>query len=465
MVQRVQDEDGSIHEFPDDATQDEINSSFAQVDHERKLQNFQKATGINQPSLSNDIAGGWLHGLAGLAKTLPDMGSLGTPGMQKISNVPGERPIDKFDAYKTMGTEEKPITTLGGLAQTAGELYMPGKAVSAGAGTLKAIGEKIAEKFSPGKASENLLENLGKGAANTEESTKAITQDIQNSHNMREDEATAYLKHPMEQAGQEKIYEHVDPLITTKMDKAKSMIDTVKDLNVGELYDAFKNKPTFQNSHNLQSELGVMIGDLQKIPGKTGAERLQLQNIKSVRDSLKSDISDFLKRRDENSNENLAPMYQKGIDLYRENVAPYLSSKKLREIVRQGKTVVNNVHDIFKNPTDLVDRFSGNTTTGPINKILSDLPEETKGKILFNKIGGFKNSDNPEALAKSINNAEQQGHSSLMNQNIKDQLLGIKSKARNQEMIKTVAKTVAKGILPGILPGFLAEELIRRSMK
>lgn len=316
---------------------------------------------------------------------------------------------------------------------------------------LPAIGNKIKnipetiKNFSPTKKAGELVKSMFP-FKNTEHATHSITNDIREAYNMREAQALEHLDFPLKRAGSEKIYEFVDPLITTKMDKSQSMINKVKDLNVGELFESFKASPTFENAHKLKSELGHLIGDMKKIPGKSPAQNQELGNLVSVRNKLEGDVKDFLKRRDLTSNENLLPQYEKGTELYRENVAHYLSDPKLRKIVREGRTSVPNVHKIFESPYDLVEKLSGKTKPGPISKVLADLPEQTKNAILFKKIGGLKNAENPEALMKSIKNADQLGYSNIMGTELKDKLLGLENALKNKEKLKKFSK---RGIYGG----------------
>ena len=333
-------------------------------------------------------------------------------------------------------------------------------ALGAVAKGIKAI-PKVIDKFSPGKKAKELMEDLSGGHKNTREATESITNDIREAHNMNEAEALEHLNFPLKRAGTEKIYEHVDPLITTKMDKSKSMINRVKDLNVGPLFETFKKEPTFQNAHNLKSELGHLIGELQRIPGKTPAQSQELGNLVSVRKSLEGDVKDFLKRRDLSSNENLLTPYEKGTELYRDNVAPYLSNLKLRQIVREGRTTVPNVHQIFESPYDLVEKLSGKKNPGPITKILADLPEKTKKSILFRKVGGLKNAENPQALLKSLKDSEQIGYSHITGQDIKNKMLELDRKLKNKKRLKNISKVLGVGGALGA--GATVEELIRHN--
>jgi hypothetical protein len=315
---------------------------------------------------------------------------------------------------------------------------IPADVIPAAIEKLKQVPEFI-KNASPTKNAKKLIQDVFP-FKNTQEATNSITNDIREAHGMREAQALEHLNFPLQRAGSEKIYEFVDPLISSKMDKSKAMINRVKDLNVGELFNTFKESPTFQNAHNLKSELGHLIGDMKKIPGKSPAQNQELGNLVSVRNKLETDVKDFLKRRDLSSNENLLPQYEKGTELYRENVSHYLSDPKLRKIVREGRTSVPNIHKIFESPYDLVQKLGGETKPGPITKILADLPEKTKNAIMFRKIGGLKNAENPEALLKSIKDSEQLGYSHITGTDLKDKLLGLETSIKRKENLKKYGK-------------------------
>lgn len=486
MVQQVTDESGQIHEFPDEATSDDINTAMAQVDAE----NLAKKQ--ISPGFMSNFTGGMLSGITGIAKNLPDLSKLisQNPKLNPNGVAPSAPLVNSIDPYKAMGTTNQPITSSAGLAQTMGQLFTPGmgvaqseipiaataetlvpavnkvagsigNAANAVTAPLSELGEKITSAFSPGKQSDEFLQNLGSGAANTQESSESVIKDIQDKYNQNNDHASSFLDYPLKIAGQEKIYPEVDPLTSTQVDPAKSMLakldyldlggidksyaknpdyDGIGDLKMQDVFNDFRNNMNFSNAQKLQSELGVMMGNLQKIPGKTIQQTLQLKNIKNARDSLNDSIMSFLKNRDQNSNDTLAPMYQQGVNLYRDTVAPYLSSPALRQITRGGKTMINNVENIFKNPTDIVDPYTGQTTQGPVNKILSDLPQQTKNQILFNKVGANINSKNPQALVNAFNNADQKGFSHLVTPQVRSSINNIKSAISAQNILKSTGK-------------------------
>lgn len=328
---------------------------------------------------------------------------------------------------------------------------LPSEVIPAAIEKIKKIPEFI-KNASPTKNTKKLIQDMFP-FKNTQEATNSIANDIREAHGMREAQALEHLNFPLERAGQEKIYEFVDPLITTKMDKSKSMIGRVKDLNVGPLFETFKSNPTFENAHYLKSELGHLIGDMKRIPGKSPAQNQELGNLVSVRKKLEGDVKDFLKRRDLSSNETLLPQYEKGTELYRENVSHYLSDPKLRKIVREGRTSVPNIHKIFESPYDLVEKLGGQTKPGPITKILADLPDKTKDAIMFRKIGGLKNAENPEALAKSIRDSEQLGYSHITGTELSDKLLGLEKSIKLKENAKKYGKRIGVSTAGGTVLG------------
>ncbi len=195
----------------------------------------------------------------------------------------------------------------------------------------------------------------------------------------------------------------------------------------------------------------------EKNPLKTMEENRQLQSIKDVRDSLKDHLYNFLDK----SGQGLSDAYKSASDVYRDNVIPYISSKKLRDIIKGGRTLVKNIHQVFESPHDIVDRV-GNVKTGPINKIIEDLPEESLGKILFRKIGGTANKGDLEKLSKKIATAENTGYGRYVSDDLKQKLLEGYKKEKNQKRLVTSSKWGAGGVAGGA--GLGMEEYIRKKI-
>ena len=107
-----------------------------------------------------------------------------------------------------------------------------------------------------------LIDELGGGAVNKEEGSRKLADFIRNAHDIRVEQSAPFFQHTMDLAGKEKLYEHVDPLISTKMNEEMHMMNKIKDLKIPSLYAIFKNSPTIENAHSLKTELGSVLGDL-----------------------------------------------------------------------------------------------------------------------------------------------------------------------------------------------------------
>lgn len=340
---------------------------------------------------------------------------------------------------------------LGALLPIAGKALKIGKSV---VGDVKNILSHAKEKpilkefeSTANPEANALLEKLGGGARNKEEASKKLASHIMEGHAQRQAEAGQFFEHPLKQAGNERIYERVSPLISTRIDKEKEILGKLKGLNVGGLFDKFESNPTFNNAHQLQSELGAVLGDLKKNLNKSASDRDTIKNIKSIRDELKNDVMSFLKRRDSGSNENLAPMYKRGVDLYRENVEPYLSSRKLRDIVRGGTETPKNVEKIFQTPSNVINTRTGEIKKSPIHKILEDLPNEAKDLILFNKVGAYTHEGNAKNLSNALLEAKNKGYSSHFNPHVEEALSKVLEKSRLDKIAKKEIKESNKEAL------------------
>jgi hypothetical protein len=334
---------------------------------------------------------------------------------------------------------------LGGLG---GAIPSAGKAV----GDIKnsALGKKAGDYFRNYKPEEQaslIHKELSQGSKNLYENTKSLASDIRQAHKMREEESGAFFNHVKGRAGNEKIYDKPDPLISTALDKSKNLIEKAEGFNIGSLFNSFKRNPTFSNAHALQSELFDMT---QSYKGRhlSMGERAELSHIKSVRDQLKNDISEFLAKRDASSNENLLPLYQKGSELYKENVSPYLQNKKFIDIIKGGKTAVKNLHDVFNMPANVIDKKTGAEKLGSINKIMQDLPEVSKNKILFGAIGGQKGSASD--LSKALMDARNKGFSPYFSKNLDESIELMSKKMSNKEKADAMKKKLG---LTGLVGG------------
>jgi hypothetical protein len=450
MVQQVELENGEVHEFPDEATPQMIRKALAPQIRQSKIERFKKVTGIGQPSLGQDYVAGMVHGLT---SNIPDMQQFVPENFKDIFNK-------SPDVYKSFGTEDKPFNTLGGAAQLAGELTLPVRGITKGATNLVS---KAIESASSGKAAKQFMEGISGGDKNKEELSKSIANDIREKYNQRKEESLSNLHQVNNLVGKDEIYQTPNPLITTSLDKHKQLMKRMEDsdIDAGSAFKKFKEKPTFENAHDLQSELGVMLGDLMKQPEKTKQIYKQIESLKNVRDSLKNDISDFLDKKSLEHGNDLSGMYKNFSDYYRDHVVPYLSDRKIRSIVRGGKETVKNIHTSFDTPTDIIDPMTGEKRIGAINKILQDLPDSVKGKILASKTNIFDKLNNTESLSKAFNRAKTDGYSTYFNDEVENSLANILKKQANKETYKKIGKYSGISAIP---VGIGIEELLRRKL-
>jgi hypothetical protein len=378
--------------------------------------------------------------------------------IKHASNILGKSPL----ASRTVGnallggayTPENPLAGLGlgvagglvgeGIGKLAENIYNSG--VKKGVGkTYNDAKNTITEtelykKFNPARQAKELEHYLSNGTNNITENSRKLATDIRNAYTGREAESGIHFDYALKQAGHEPIYgtPHRDifPGKVPEYAREQNTINKIKDLNVGDIFDIFKSNPTFDNAHKLQSELGFIERDLKGNPLKTQEDRIQLKKVIEARTQLKDDISNFLEKRDLTNNHQVSKSYKKGSELYEANVSPYLSNKKLLDIVRKGKTVVKDLHTIFDTPSNTITK-EGLEKIGSINKIMKDLPEESRNRILFDAIGGNKLS--PEALMKKLDEIKSKGFESYFTPEIEESIHKLGKKLNNRKNLKRSA--------------------------
>lgn len=398
--------------------------------------------GFNTPSLPQEFASGIVHGLQEMMRSGNAIGESATPAMLQ-SALP-----QQMDAYQLFGTTDKPATSLGGLTQLVGELYQPGMNPIRTAKGAYNLSKNIIQNFRPGEIASTLGNYLGKGAKTMDENAEELGNLVRNKANQHMDNTDVYFNHVLNNVGNEKVFDRPYALTSTAPDKYESVINKMSDLNIGDLFTKFKNEPTIQNAHNLQSELGVMIGDLQRQPITIDLAK-QIEGLKGVRDEVKAGITDRLGKIDDIQGTRYQKNYKIASDLYRDNVIPYLSDPNLRKVVREGQLNVPNLHESFAHPTDYVNPRTGQREIGPINKIMQDLPPEARDRILFGAIGGVRDIDNPAQQLARLENAEENGYSKYFNPEVKNHINEMKKRKYYLDMLKTGAKIGGYGMFAG----------------
>lgn len=379
-------------------------------------------------------------------------------GIKHASNILGKSPAaSRVAGNALLGgvySPENPLLGLG-LGVAGGGI---GEGVSKGYSGIKnslknneLIKNNIA-KFNPAAHGKELENHLSGGANNITTNSRQLASDIRNAHNMREEESGIYYKHALKNAGHEPIYGigHKD-IFTSKVpgySRQQDTLNKLKDLKVGDSFEVFKSNPTFSTAHKLQSELGSMGRKLQNSQMKiTDPQnyRIELGKINAAKRSVQEDITQFLEKRDLTSNNPIAGHYKKGSELFEANVAPFLSHKKLTDIVKEGKTDIKDLHSIFNTPTNKITK-EGIEKIGSINKIMQDLPESAKQRIIFSAIGGNKLS--PEALIKKLNEIKSKGYESYFTPEVEESMNSLSKKLQNKKYLSRLG--YGAGIVGGI---------------
>lgn len=298
MVQTVQDENGLMHEFPDDATPEEMNASFASVDKENRLNKIHSSLSNSPLGIldqgAREFSGGLLNSLVGLVKS----------GLPKSGQFSPNESAKNFDAYKLLGTEEKRFYTPGGAIQLAGELFMPGKPAASLA--KKALSEINPMKFTSG--------NIAKSILKKEASNKQIaSEDYGKIWEKSQDLGLNDLSHSMPE---------VDFQTISKYSPQKSVKGLLE----------FSENPTLQNAHNAKSDLLKIQKNLNL---KTTLNTAERQHKKAVDEAIDSIEGNMFKNKEGSVNKDLLNEYKKTQNDYRENVVPYTTNKAIQAYKRK----------------------------------------------------------------------------------------------------------------------------------
>jgi len=191
--------------------------------------------------------------------------------------------------------------------------------------------------------------------------------------------------------------------------------DTLKDM-----HNNFINDPTFNNAHQLQSELGAVSRQLDSKATPPTIGTINAQNsLNNARGALKSDMDNFL----QNQSPELAQQYKNASDSYLQNVVPYKTNPKIYGMATGD---IENIK-----PSSLSNIFSA--PDSDMGKVLSDLPEGAVDKILYTKLGQTVPNKSAQGLLNSYQNLQQQGLSEHISPQLASQLgeLENRIKARN----------------------------------
>lgn len=345
----------------------------------------------------------------------PTMEALGGGGAGRILGT---------GAYGAATTPDSRIT--GALTGVAGGII--GEALPAIAG--------LAKYASPQRLTDSIM-NYIRGGRSVEENAQSLAADIKKSFETKQGEASDLYSPLFDSVGDSSIYGNIvkptsklgiqiDPAISSLIRRPSirevdgnivNLPANYKNLDpeiinkylpdTRELHNEFIDNPTVQNAHNLQSQLGFDLRELQKKPIKDTADNINFQNWRKARNNLQQDVHSFLNVKDNTGD--LSKMYGDATNYYRENIAHYLTNKDIAKIAKGKITNPSNVANIFKFPEE------------EVTKVVNDLGDEGKKKIIYSGLTK-KVGLTPQDLVNQMNGLEKKGLESYITPNLQMQL-------------------------------------------
>lgn len=318
----------------------------------------------------------------------------GIPALSKLAQVLSGR------AGRVLGTM--------GYGAAVSPDRLRGAALGAGLGVAGEAIPAIAglKRFaSPQDLTNDIMKSLS-GGRSIEENSKSLATDIKNSFNRKKGEASGLYDPLFDTVGTSSIYGKLIKSPELYKNIEPEIFDSYLP-DIKKLHNKFLEKPTIQNAHDLQSQLGFEVRKLENQPIKSISDTRDMQNWRDARTNLREDAGTFLDLKDNTGG--LSRQYDNATDFYRENVAPYLSNSSMAKIARGITTTPRNISGLFKFPTE------------DVAKVATDIGEKGQQKIVFSEIGK-KLKMTPEKLTDEINKLETKGLSSYITPTLQQQL-------------------------------------------
>jgi len=303
-----------------------------------------------------------------------------------------------------------------------------------GGGIAKGVAN-ASKVIRPVQQAKKILSFLG-GGQSLENNAKSVAQDVRNAYKQRLGEANALYNPVLGALGPRSIYNSgLKPFYLNAIKNDPRFLKSY-DTDLEDFHKQFESNPTFNNAHDLNRQLGSTIRSLENVEKSKGldiAGRRDLQNLVKTKNLLKSDIDSFLFRADPQAKLKFDAANQHWAD----NVAPYKSNSKIFQMATGKVKNPKYLHNIFKNPEE------------DVLKVVDDLPESTRNKILFSYLGAPRNYGNPEALKNAFNNLDKVGLESYVTPRLQKEIDSLSRKM----MSAKVAKVGVGGTLAGLATG------------
>jgi hypothetical protein len=410
-----------------------------------------------------------LHNLPySAAKTLDQLSSLvgGTIGREpsfKYTNLPFVPEPTNIDFAQMFGAKKNiPEELLRGAISYApyamtGGVGIGGQAAAGGAfgasqtpespiggaaigGTLGAAGAAIPKVPSlinfmrPQKYLETTMESLG-GGKDVNEITKSLASDIKNNADKFKQQYKEMLKPVQDEASGYNLYRSK---LGTVRNTYKPLAKEYEGTYLGgakKLHEDFLDKPTFDNAHKLQSQLGA---EARKLSGADVATSDAKTKLNDLRESLNSDIHNFLDKQDPMGN--LSKQYKNASNFYLNEYVPYKNIKTLSDVMGKKGASSTSLLGAFKNP-----KFTAEGKVPDALKVANDLGDTGKNKIIALELAKKKNL-NPNAALKAYENLETTGLSEYVTPTLEKMMKSLSNKMTAKKVAKWIGAAGALGL-------------------
>lgn len=264
---------------------------------------------------------------------------------------------------------------------------------------------KVTSLFKPKQKVEQLMDLLNPEAS-SEQGNKSAAQAVQDAYLTRIRGAHELYSPVLDSVGNHPIYDQLNP---GRYNKLGEDVFKSYDKNVNAYHNKFVENPTFENAHKLRRQINHNINELEGALKKRGysiAESDALHNLKNASSSLNSDMMNFL----DNKQPVLSNQFRRANQYWRTHAVPYQANNKLYKLASGA----------IKNPKSLVSIFSH--PEDETLKVIEDLPEHVKHKILYEKLGKQTIKKDPEKILSAYDKLEEQGLGEYVTPSVIDQI-------------------------------------------
>lgn len=310
------------------------------------------------------------------------------------------------------------------------------------AGSLPfAVGQvaKSLQYLQPQKYTQQIVDNLSNGQ-NLGDATKSVLGSVKDAYKQQVENASELYNGVRNSVPSGSIYAQIGKDNSQYLNLPSDVTeDYTKDIQ--KLHDKFISNPTFDNAHNLQSQLASRYRQLENSPGApdraTANEMSSLQQARSALiqknddGTISGDIGNFLN----NKSPDLANSYKAASDNFLENVAPYRSNNTLYSIASGDKTNISPsaLSNIFKAPD------------ADMQKVINDLPPDTMDKVLFTKLGKDTPANNPFAFLRAYGRLNEQGLGDYISPELQQQIDSLQNRIKWRSLAQSATGALMAG--------------------